>query len=101
MEIAQKVKILTALAQEERLKIIYELVNSSEEGLCPCHLVERLNLSNANLSFHLKELKNADLITSQRKGKFIFYRSNCDIIKQLGDELICGCTKYSCVCEEK
>lgn len=93
MQLEQKVKILTALAQEERLRILEELVKAGPDGLCPCNLVEILNLTNANLSFHLKELKNAELVSSKRKGKFIFYSSNCSVIKNLTNSLIEGCMK--------
>ncbi|MCP4355683.1 MAG: helix-turn-helix transcriptional regulator [Proteobacteria bacterium] len=96
MDNTKTVKMLAALAQEDRLKIIQELVMTGPEGLCPCHLVEELNMTNANLSFHLKELKNAELVDTERRGKFIHYHANCDLIKQLSDSLICNCTKYKC-----
>lgn len=95
MEIKEVVQMLAALAQEERLKIIKEIVKAEDEGICPCNLVEKLNLTNANLSFHLKELKNAGLVDTERKGKFIYYYAKCDLIKKLGDYLICDCSKHN------
>lgn len=90
------VKAFSALAQESRLKIIKRLVKEGPEGLCPCHLVEEFKMSNANLSFHLKELENANLVGKQRKGKFIHYHAKCEFIKEIGDFLIKDCKKLTC-----
>ncbi|MCK5296575.1 MAG: winged helix-turn-helix transcriptional regulator [Alphaproteobacteria bacterium] len=91
MQIKESVKIFNALSQEIRLSIVLELVKAGKDGLCPCYLVERLNLTNSNLSFHLKELENAELVHSEKKGKFIHYRANCALLKEVGDFLISDC----------
>jgi len=90
------VKIFSALAQELRLKILKRLVKTGDDGLCPCHLVEEFEMTNANLSFHLKELESAGLVEKERRGKFIHYRAKCDVIKKLGDFLIEDCSKLNC-----
>lgn len=95
MNIEKTVKILNALGHEFRLKIIKQLVVVGKDGLCPCHLVENLKTTNANLSFHLKELENAGLVSKEKKGKYIHYRANCKMIKKLGDYLIEGCCEYN------
>jgi DNA-binding transcriptional ArsR family regulator len=76
MENIQAVKIFDALSQETRLSVMLELVKTGHEGLCPCKLVEKFNVSNGALTFHLKELENAGLISSDKQGKFIFYKKN-------------------------
>jgi DNA-binding transcriptional ArsR family regulator len=95
MNIKKSVKIFAALAQETRLLILKRLVSVGIEGLCPCHLVDEFNLTNANLSFHLKELENAGLLEKEKKGKFIHYRAKCSVIKELGDFLIEDCSKFN------
>ncbi len=92
------VKAFSALAQESRVKILKKLVKFGQEGLCPCNLVQQLDLTNSNLSFHLKELENAGLIRKEKQGKFIHYYANCDFIKSLGDFLIDDCSKFNCTC---
>lgn len=97
------VRAFSALAHETRLVIMRKLTAEGENGLCPCHLIEDLEMSNANLSFHLKELENANLVLKERRGKFIHYRANCDFMKLLGDLLLDGCEKYknaegNCAC---
>ena len=90
------VKAFSALAQESRVKILKELVKFGDAGLCPCNLVGELDLTNSNLSFHLKELENAKLIRKVKQGKFIHYYANCDFIKTVGDSLVSDCYKFKC-----
>jgi len=96
MEIKEIVKAFSALAQETRVGIIKKLVEVGAEGMCPCCLVKELELTNSNLSFHLKELDNAGLIKKKREGKFIYYYADCDFIKSVGDFLIEDCCKFKC-----
>ena len=46
------------------------------EGYTPSELAERLGVHAPTLSFHLKELQNADLIDVRREGRFLYYRPN-------------------------
>lgn len=101
MELNQSVKAFSALAQDTRLSILKMLVKAGTDGLCPCNLIEALDLTSANLSFHLKELENAGLVEKEKKGKFIHYRANCDFIKRLGDFLIEDCGKFKCENKKK
>ncbi len=96
MDIQKSVKAFSAIAQETRLIILKRLVVSGVDGLCPCNLIENLNMTNANLSFHLKELENAGLVQKEKKGKFVYYHANCDFIKKIGAFLIEDCVKYQC-----
>ncbi|MGP0088014.1 MAG: ArsR/SmtB family transcription factor [Steroidobacteraceae bacterium] len=70
------VSSLAALAQESRLAIFRLLVKRGPEGYTPSELGERLDVSASTLSFHLKELQNADLIDVRREGRFLYYRPN-------------------------
>jgi len=65
------VKALGALAQETRLKLFRLLVVAGKDGLTPSHMAERLEVAPAALSFHLKELSHAGLVTSEREGRRI------------------------------
>ncbi|OPZ79198.1 MAG: Arsenical resistance operon repressor [Alphaproteobacteria bacterium ADurb.Bin438] len=97
MDIKQATIMFSALSQENRIMILKEIMKHGKQGLCPCHLVEKFELSNANLSFHLKELVNANLITKQKQGKFINYQANCEQIRELGEFLIETCP----ICHDK
>ncbi len=73
MKTADAIKVLSALAQESRLAIFRLLIEQGPEGLPVGAIGDRLGLANATLSFHLKELLHAGLVTSRQSGRFIFY----------------------------
>lgn len=62
-----------ALADPLRLKIV-ELLRSQE--LCVCELCDRLEVNQSKLSFHLKNLKDANLIRSRQQGRWMYYSLN-------------------------
>lgn len=70
------VKVLTALAQETRLSIFRLLVQAGEAGMAAGDIARTLGVPNATLSFHLKELVNADLARSRQQSRFIYYAAN-------------------------
>ena len=63
---------LAALAQANRLAIFRLLVEHAPDGLSAGVIAARLGLAPATLSFHLKELGNADLVTTRHEGRFIY-----------------------------
>ena len=69
------VKALAALAQETRLKLFRLLVVAGKAGLTPSSLSETLDVPTTALSFHLKELHLAGLVTSERDGRYVIYRA--------------------------
>jgi len=73
MKTPDAIKVLSALAQESRLAIFRLLIEHAPEGLPAGDIGERLGLANATLSFHLKELSHAGLVTSRQAGRFIYY----------------------------
>lgn len=73
MKTPDAIKVLSALAQESRLAIFRLLIEQGPEGLPVGEIGERLGLANATLSFHLKELLHAGLVTSRQAGRFIYY----------------------------
>ena len=66
MKESEIVRSLAALAQEARLRIFRALVVAGNDGLTPGTLSELLNVAPNTLSFHLKELTHAGLISQVR-----------------------------------
>ena len=62
-----------ALSEPLRLQII-DLLRSQE--LCVCQLCDRLDVSQSKLSFHLKNLKEANLVRSRQQGRWMYYSLN-------------------------
>ncbi len=65
---------LAALAQEARLRVFRALVGAGPEGLTPGALGAMLGIAGSTLSFHLKELMHAGLVTVDRDGRNLNYR---------------------------
>lgn len=78
MEEQQIIRALAALAQAHRLKVFRLLVVAGPQGLTPGALAEALALPAATLSFHLKELAHAGLVTQERISRHIVYRAAFD-----------------------
>ena len=68
--------MLAALAQDTRLSIFRLLVQTGPEGIPVGRIGEELEVAPATLSFHLKELYHAGLISSRQESRFIYYTAN-------------------------
>ena len=95
MDTEHTVLQLSALAQEARLNIFRALVEAGPAGLNPGSLVERVGVSQATLSFHLKELRHAQLINSRQEGRYLFYSANYTAMTQLIATLTENCCASS------
>jgi ArsR family transcriptional regulator len=76
MEETDAVRSLAALAQAVRLRLFRALVVAGPEGLTPTVLAEQLDVASNTLSFHLKELLHAGLVTQERQGRNLIYRAS-------------------------
>lgn len=83
MEIKKASDALAALAQPSRLEVFRLLVTAGEKGVCAGEISLQLDIPKPTLSFHLKELCQAGLISSQRKGRSIIYRLNVEGMREL------------------
>jgi ArsR family transcriptional regulator len=91
MDESQVVRSLAALAQEVRLRAFRALVVAGPDGLTPGTLAEQLQVAANTLSFHLKELTNAGLITQERQGRNLLYRASFDDMNALLGYLTDNC----------
>lgn len=73
-------KQFRALSDENRLHIV-DLLRNGER--CVCELTDALDLGQSLLSFHLKTLKDAGLVTDRREGRWAYYTLNADAFAQL------------------
>jgi ArsR family transcriptional regulator len=83
MEEQHVIRALAALAQAARLRAFRELVVAGPAGLTPTALAERLQMPAPTLSFHLKELANAQLVSQQRDGRHLIYRASFEQMNAL------------------
>ena len=79
-------KYLKAIADPTRLKLIEILINK-DKSLCVNCLSERLNVTQSALSQHFRILRQLNIVKSNRKGYYIHYEINHEIIDQLYNNL--------------
>jgi DNA-binding transcriptional ArsR family regulator len=83
MKTTEAVRALDALAQDTRLDVFRLLVQQGASGLAAGEIAEQLDVSPATLSFHLKELAHANLVTARQDGRFVFYAANFAAMNRL------------------
>ncbi|MBU9690843.1 MULTISPECIES: ArsR/SmtB family transcription factor [Burkholderia cepacia complex] len=76
METNSVVRALGALAQESRLAVFRLLVEAGPGGLPAGQIAERLGIAPSSLSFHMKELTYANLVTVEQQGRYMIYSAN-------------------------
>ncbi len=83
MKSTDVIDALAALAQASRLEIFRALVVAGHEGLTPGVMSERLGVAANTLSFHLKELMQANLVSQQRMGRHLIYRAEFEHMNEV------------------
>jgi ArsR family transcriptional regulator len=73
-DVRESAAIFRALSDPTRLRILKAISHASEA--CECVIVPEFGLSQPTISYHLKVLREAGLITSQRRGQWVWHRVN-------------------------
>jgi DNA-binding transcriptional ArsR family regulator len=81
-------KIMKALSNENRLALYMEIAKREQTNYeapeCNiAYIVQMFDLSKATISHHLKELSNADLITTEKRGKFLVATINKETLAEV------------------
>ncbi len=93
MHTTQLAKVLKALSHPNRLELYFEIAKKQEtsfESRCECFIhdiMKSLKIGAPTVSHHLKELTNADLIITERQGKYLMARINETTLKEVIDAL--------------
>ncbi|WP_211452011.1 ArsR/SmtB family transcription factor [Collimonas antrihumi] len=98
METKNMITALAALAQESRLAVFRLLVQVGPDGMAASKIGEQLSISPSSLSFHLKELSHAQLVSSRHEGRFVIYSANFDTMNGLIGFLTENCCGGNAVC---
>ena len=92
MDEAQTIATLASLAQVQRLRAFRALVVAGPDGLTPSVMAEQLDVAPNTLSFHLKELAHAGMVSVERQGRHLIYRA--DFVRM--NALLGYLTKHCC-----
>jgi ArsR family transcriptional regulator, arsenate/arsenite/antimonite-responsive transcriptional repressor len=83
-DVAHTAQRMKALGDEKRLRILLQLAGGER---CVCDLMEDLGTGQSLLSFHLKTLKDAGLVTDRREGRWVHYSISADGVAELEEFL--------------
>src|SRR3990172_13442824 len=67
-------RLLRALADRHRVKIVSMLAQAGPGAICVCDFVPSLGLAQPTVSYHLKQLVDVGLLARERRGTFAYYR---------------------------
>lgn len=87
------VKVFKALSNPNRLELYMQIVKQTEASYktdCGClisDIAKSLNIGAPTISHHLKELENAELIITERKGKYVVARVNDEMVNEVTELL--------------
>jgi ArsR family transcriptional regulator len=96
MERQDALAALAALAHGTRLDVFRLLVEAGPEGLPAGTIADELSVPAPTLSFHLKELRNAALVRSDRDGRSLVYAPDFGAMRALVGFLTRNCCGGSC-----
>ncbi|MFF1377429.1 ArsR/SmtB family transcription factor [Streptomyces sp. NPDC058308] len=71
---ADLAKVFKALGDPVRLRLLSMIASREDGEICVCDLTPAFDLSQPTVSHHLKLLKQAGLIDSERRGTWVYYR---------------------------
>jgi len=69
----QVAEVFKALADPTRVRLLHYLAYSVSGTACACHLPDALGISQPTLSFHMKKLHDAGLVTREKRGRWVHY----------------------------
>ncbi len=99
MKSHEVVSALSALAQDSRLAVYRLLVKRGPDGYPAGEIAGRLHIAGPTLSFHLKELSQAGLLSIRREGRYLHYSANFERMNTLVAFLTENCCSLSTTCE--
>lgn len=83
MQTKDALRALSALSQETRLAVYSFLVERVPEGAYANAIAKHLRLASPALSFHLKEMTHAGLVTASPEGRFVRFQADLDVVQEV------------------
>jgi ArsR family transcriptional regulator len=84
VDLSRAVQLFHALSDETRLEIVQRLRGGER---CVCDLTDLLEAAQSRLSFHLKVLKDAGIVSDRREGRWVHYSLNRDVLNEVQELL--------------
>lgn len=72
-EAGQLERVFKALADRHRVRILNRLLQAGGEAVCVCDFEDMLPLKQPTISYHLKQLLDAGIVTREKRGSFAYF----------------------------
>ncbi len=82
-EAATLERVFKALADRHRVKILNRLLAAGGEAVCVCDFEEMLGLKQPTVSYHLKQLLDAGIVTREKRGSFAYFAVAPEAVERL------------------
>lgn len=80
---AELERLFAVLADRSRLKILNILLRAGGQPVCVCEFTDQLGLAQPTVSYHLKQLTAAGLLTREKRGTFAYFAIEPDAMDRL------------------
>ncbi|MGW6330860.1 ArsR/SmtB family transcription factor [Nocardia rhamnosiphila] len=80
--------VFKALSDPVRLRLLSSIASRAGHEACVCDLSEGIDLTQPTISHHLKVLRSAGLLTSERRASWVYYRVVPQVLRQVSDALL-------------
>ena len=80
-------RVFKALADRHRVKILNRLLQAGGEAVCVCDFEDLLGLKQSTVSYHLKQLLDAGIITREWRGKYAYFSVAPGALERVGELL--------------
>jgi ArsR family transcriptional regulator len=85
---AELAGVFKALSDPMRLRLLSSIASREGQEACVCDLSEGIDLTQPTISHHLKVLREAGLLTSERRASWVYYRVVPEALQRLSDMLL-------------
>ena len=80
-------RLFQALADRNRVKVLNMLAQTDGDAICVCEFQDALGLKQSTVSYHLKQLVDAGVISREQRGRFAFYSLTAGVLDRIAELL--------------
>lgn len=82
-EAVDRARVFKALSDPTRLRLLSLIAAHADGEVCVCDLTGEFDVTAPTISFHLRVLREAGLVDSQRRATWVYYRANQQMLAGL------------------
>jgi ArsR family transcriptional regulator len=82
-EAVDRARVFKALSDPTRLRLLSLIAAHADGEVCVCDLTGEFDVTAPTISFHLRVLREAGLVTSERRATWVYYRADQQMLAGL------------------